>query len=589
MSTWFHPWRVYKCVVILIVVAILLSCSGSDPGIINTGDPVSDGDLETPGIGDIDLEDELPSDGDKDRVDEDRFLDGDLDETEQVESTDTDFDLDVMELAENDVPEIEIEIEEECERDEESEWELEGELEFEFELEADIEPELETEPDPEPEPLIVIDRLAAFANPRNLLSYYIEWETDRPCLTALTVDCGSDYHESFAGTDLTAAHSVFVMGLLQLAECTATASAVNGEDAESTDSISFSVGEIPENLPEFSLDYSEQELLQSGWTLFNLNNHYDRIPLSLAMVDEQGRYRWYYTVNNAWFGEDNDVRTVPDGILIGGNTDNKYPHRIDWEGNILWSERFRMHHEMQVYGEGQYLFLNGEKSCEDPAISEWNSGGIYIWDVERAEVVYSWVLCHYYSPPDPRLDWSHLNALVWFPRENALLLSSREQYALFKINMDTEQIVWKMGVEGDFEIDPEDQFYRQHAPEIQPNGNILLFDNGHYTYRSYSRVIELAYTDTDESRTAEIVWSFVPDPPIFAPIWGDADRLPNGNTLATFGLRSTSQHSHLIEISNESPGRKIWDLSLPLKWGVYRSERILEPTKGYVLDSGSNR
>ena len=77
-----------------------------------------------------------------------------------------------------------------------------------------------------------------------------------------------------------------------------------------------------------------------------------------------------------------------------------------------------------------------------------------------------------------------------------------------------------------------------------------------------------------DTMTAEIVWRFEPDPVIFSQIWGDADRLANGNTLVTFGLRVTDEdrESHIIEV--DADAAVLWDLVFPPRWGVYRAERF---------------
>ena len=74
-----------------------------------------------------------------------------------------------------------------------------------------------------------------------------------------------------------------------------------------------------------------------------------------------------------------------------------------------------------------------------------------------------------------------------------------------------------------------------------------------------------------------MVWEFRPNPDIYAPVWGDADRLANGNTLVTFGRNPET--SHIIEAS--PAGDNLWELIVPDAWGTYRAERV-EPYYGHV-------
>lgn len=82
--------------------------------------------------------------------------------------------------------------------------------------------------------------------------------------------------------------------------------------------------------------------------------------------------------------------------------------------------------------------------------------------------------------------------------------------------------------------------------------------------------------------TASVVWEFRPSPDLFASIWGDADRLSNGNTLMSFGGVQSSASTLLIEA--DAAGAEVWRLETELRWGAYRAERIASPLKGYFVE-----
>jgi hypothetical protein len=92
-----------------------------------------------------------------------------------------------------------------------------------------------------------------------------------------------------------------------------------------------------------------------------------------------------------------------------------------------------------------------------------------------------------------------------------------------RISRSTGKILWKLApptVAG------------QHAPTRLANGNILIFDNGVHRLDDslpYSRVIEV------DPATNRIVWKYQDKPAwnFFSPRMGNAQRLPNGNTLIT--------------------------------------------------------
>jgi hypothetical protein len=117
-------------------------------------------------------------------------------------------------------------------------------------------------------------------------------------------------------------------------------------------------------------------------------------------------------------------------------------------------------------------------------------------------------------------------------------------------------------------------FSFQHAPELLPNGNMVLFDNGNrrdHTDQNnatgVSKAIELQFTGTPPTAAA-IVWEFTL--PEYNAALGDADRLPGGNTLVTGG-RSAALYEA------DTAGSEVWRLELPSgapSYTIYRAERI---------------
>ena len=434
-------------------------------------------------------------------------------------------------------------------------------------------------------PAPVISDFFITENPANVLSFYAEWVTDYPVKTKLNVDCGEEYRKTFSDPKARVKHKVFVMGLFDGAQCDFQVLASSRTRAKSTETKVIEVGPLPDYLPSFTVDMPHPDKLQDGWTLFNYNNSFAGQPLLAVIVDRHGRFRWYFRVPDATPGSDNDMRAVADGIWIGGTWGRINPFLISWEGKLLWTADISMHHVLRPWGQRRFLYLWGKNNCPGEAwegYEDISSGTVYYYDMDEEKTIWSWVLCHHYTPPSIQEDWHHMNAVQPFPDGKSLLASSRNQHLLFKVDLDTGQIIWKMGADGDFTITDGDRFYRQHAPEIQANGNILLYDNGKSS-RPYSRAIELAYTYTDEVKEAHVVWNFTPTPLIYTPIWGDADRLENGNTLITVGIRNEEQHSHLMEVSSDNPGVLLWDLIFPLDGGVYRAERISDPPFGQVI------
>lgn len=414
-------------------------------------------------------------------------------------------------------------------------------------------------------------------NPGNVLSCFVEWKTSVKALSELTVSCADDIVYTLSGQSAATEHRAFVMGLYVGAECNLEVVARTPDGAVGNATTSLAVGQVPDFLPPLTVLDSQPSKVQPGWTLFNLTNSYAKLPLVVAIFDENGRYRWYHRRAVTDTGADTDTRTLPEGILVGGTHGHVLPALIDWQGNVVWERKIFMHHDLRPFGDqGLLLYLTDTWACG----LEHPSGAVVAWDPLPDKKLWKWNLCDHFLPKSIDSDWSHLNAAALPPDDSYMLVSSRNQDAIFKVSLPDGKVLWKLGGQsgGDFIVAPEDSFLRQHDPEIQPDGSILLFDNGLAEKREYSRALQLALDET--SMTVTRVFEYRHDPDIFSPVWGDADRLPNGNTLILFGQRDQKRQTRFIEVTPE--GQKVSDIALPPSWGAYRAERFTELRYGYM-------
>jgi len=452
----------------------------------------------------------------------------------------------------------------------------------------EIRPEPDALPDLDPDAEVIdVTNVELVQNPSNALSYYVSWRTAQATSSRLDVDCDEGDYRATIRSDATAElHEVFLMGLYEGASCELTMSggSADGGRAQSTETLE--VGSLPEFLPEVVIETPAEPGVSPGWTMFNLSNQFDGIPMIGAMIDRRGRYRWYHQRRTEYVGADTEVFTTPEGVFFGGREPVLNPGIVNWEGGLVWEGDFNQHHDIRVLNETQLLYLDFGGPCP-PEFGAIESDRVRIWDRSSNAVTWTWRVCDHVTPDPMVTDWSHLNTVEPFPgNDRYIMLSSRNQHTLYRLDRDTGEIEWSIGQNGSFTLvnaddSPDTPFFRQHAPEIQADGNILIFDNGLRDFRDFSRAVEIAYDEG--SNEAWAVWEYRHDPDIFAPIWGDADRLANGNVLITFGVRDSDPRfiSHLVEATPDSD--TVWDVSMPVRWGVYRAERVAEPPVGYVI------
>jgi hypothetical protein len=209
-------------------------------------------------------------------------------------------------------------------------------------------------------------------------------------------------------------------------------------------------------------------------------------------------------------------------------------------------------------------------------------------------VVWSWQLFNHVPKVSPRYELCHGNAVSVDEATNMAYFNCR-YLGVFKIDRSSGDIVWRLGGTfdsttlgpGDFTFDPpEAQFSDVHAPKFYADGRVLVYDNGGFqnlpqgtTY--HSRVLE--YQLDEVAMTAKRTFEFPGDFPgndwykngWYTPVWGDADRQPNGNILITAGTRLATSATRIIEVTRA--GEVVWELTFPKNIGAYRAQRLSPP------------
>jgi len=266
----------------------------------------------------------------------------------------------------------------------------------------------------------------------------------------------------------------------------------------------------------------------------------------------------------------NGILTLFAGPGFTGHDDHQF---IGYDENFRQIASFRAvngyetdGHELQVLENGRVLvfgirgqpvdmrrYVTGGRSDADvheTVLQEFTPEGdlIFQW---RSWDHYSIGLVQYWAFEDSvvgkRIRFAHMNA-VDVDTDGHLLISSKHQGEVTKVNRDTGEVIWRMGgghptnPTGDpyraerLEIlqDPLGGFDVQHDIRMVGTNRYTLFDN-HYLQRTEnSRAVE--YEVDPEARTATLVWEYREDPPYGSFHMGNSQRLSNGNTLINWVL-----------------------------------------------------
>ncbi|WP_067904208.1 arylsulfotransferase family protein [Nocardia vaccinii] len=319
----------------------------------------------------------------------------------------------------------------------------------------------------------------------------------------------------------------------------------------------------------------------------------------------------------------------------GGIYANGTVGQLTWSGERVWEwgaqapgGAARQNHDWELLPNGNRLLLVtiprvvpelGPHPVGDQGLYEVDPAGAIVWEWRAgdhlAELGFSeegWSALRETVARDPDDPWGYLeinSAKTLGPNRwhradpdgvfhpDNILISSRKANIVALIDKTTESIVWQAGPYFDAVPGAQhqrinahkvpralDQISGQHNPHLIADGlpgagNILVFDNqGGAGYPpaplgiyAGSRVLEI------DPVTRQIVWQYtaedsgLPSWTFFSSFVGNAQRLPNGNTLVTEGMQG-----RIFQVTPE--GRVVWEYVSPYEGlGVGGEPEVGEP------------
>ena len=146
---------------------------------------------------------------------------------------------------------------------------------------------------------------------------------------------------------------------------------------------------------------------------------------------------------------------------------------------------------------------------------------------------------------DSNIVYCHTNSIE-IDQDGNIVISSKRMDEITKIDKATGNIIWRLGGKKNQFTFTNDNFeiLQQHDARILANGNLLLFDNGLFTNRIFSRAVEYELNTTDVlNLNANKIWEFRNTPDEFSRVMGSIQRLPDGNTLIGWGSSSKTPYT----------------------------------------------
>lgn len=326
----------------------------------------------------------------------------------------------------------------------------------------------------------------------------------------------------------------------------------------------FKTASLPDDLA--AIPFTAQGTATSPLTFLSVNSVFK----GGVIVDSEGYVVWYARVPNAPQGA---TRLANGNWVIFANGSGLYEFTPLGKSaaSLPQSSQFgTMHHDVLATPQNTLLFLTFEpKDFNGTSI---NGEGIWEWNPATGEVNRRWLAFDFFDPTVDKgtrsraSDWFHANSLSIGPRGN-IVVSSHFLNQIFSIASDYKSIEWRLGGPGSsVNLLPEQTTSGQHsAVEIAPY-EVLVFDNNFDGSRGYSR----AYQRKFDLATKSVIstWEYQATPSIWSKVISSARRMPNGNTVVTFGPSKNMQgqgSTGPVAVHEVTPDNKlVWSLIVGL-------------------------
>ncbi|MBN1999363.1 aryl-sulfate sulfotransferase [candidate division KSB1 bacterium] len=211
-------------------------------------------------------------------------------------------------------------------------------------------------------------------------------------------------------------------------------------------------------------------------------------------------------------------------------------------------------HEMQLLENGNALMIAEEYLQID--MSQIVDGGRkdalvqanHLQELDRDKnVIFEWRSWDHLNIADAmnedltaaNIDYVHMNSIAVDYDDN-LVVSSRHQNEVTKIDRQTGEIIWRLGgPNNEFEF-VNDTWMLSHQHDVRPvpgqPDQYTMFDNGNNRDPEISRVVEFKVI-MDRKRVRKM-WEYRFEPDRYLYMMGSAQRLDNGNTFIDLSTKS---------------------------------------------------
>jgi arylsulfate sulfotransferase len=414
-------------------------------------------------------------------------------------------------------------------------------------------------------------------------------------------------------------------------------------DADQT----FTTGSLPEGVsPNLTVTVTPGMTPQSGVEFLDLVNpvNPNATGPSMAVVsDLSGNVLWTYTPVLIPGVVPAPIKLLPNGHFLLGffnsvlDGSDSMLQEVDLGGNLIWQltpaqlntalaaatcseckvKVIGTHHDFVMLPNGHLVVIASTQMTLSDGTTPVGDVLIDLGDMENVsgknpnhlpQPVWAWNEFNHLDTnrrPYAYPDWTHTNALIYSSDDGNLILSSRSQSWLVKIDYNNGagggDVLWRLGYQGDFTLlnpdgspDPgqTDWFFAQHGPSFVStnttgNFSLAVFDDGD------DRGVALVPGGTcgvagqpacfstvpilqlnEAAKTATLV--FHATTPDYSSFGGNAEVLKNGNVEyaeAQLPQLFPSYNAAVFEVTQTTPPQTVWEMKIAGQF-AYRAMRL---------------
>jgi len=293
---------------------------------------------------------------------------------------------------------------------------------------------------------------------------------------------------------------------------------VHGDDKVCTsDDFVVTTGPVKNGLPPVTVTTLDKSRAAGGYLVSSMLS---KGPAFI--IDADGEYVWWSAAvglgrsqmswdgKTMWYGNIN--------VQGGGGFIASVP--MDGVGIVTHREFGDPHHDFTVLPDGTVGYIEHDGSGCDRIMERWPDESIHeIVNVHDA-----------HGGTDGGTNKCHTNSIHYHPGDDSYTFSDLNQNAYTKVKR-TGEVDWVLGGDTSYFTGDGAIWERQHGHDLIAPDRLLFFNNGKTGTPATAVEVKLDF----DTMTASRVWEY-PGSGNESVIYGDVQRLDNGNTLVTYSI-----------------------------------------------------